>query len=74
MNFELGEKSSPIMNGSKDENGKCRAVRHTRGPLPEREDYANDTTGNDTFSLHSDSDSDTECESSPDISSGSNTE
>ena len=73
-NFELREHPSPIMNGWKEENGKCRAVRHTRGPLPEREDYANDTTDNDTFSLHSDSDSDTECESSTDISSGSDTD
>ena len=31
-NFELRENPSPIMNGWKDENGKCMAARHTCGP------------------------------------------
>ena len=59
----LREHPSPIRNGWKLENGKCRAVRYTRGPLPNTENYASDTSSLDS---DSDSDTDTECESSTD--------
>ena len=68
-NFELREHPSPIMNGWKLENGKCRVVRYTRGPLPECDNYFRDTSSSD-----SDSETDTECESSTDSSSDSDTD
>ena len=68
-NFEVREHPSPITNGWKLKNGKCRVVRYTCGSLPECDNYFRDTSSSD-----SDSDTDTECESSTDSSSDSDTD
>ena len=50
QHFELREHPSPISNGWKVGNGKCRAVRYTGGSLPECDNNCSDTSRSDSDS------------------------
>ena len=53
--YDLREDPSPIGNGWKLENGKCRVVRYTRGPLPDC-NYLSDSSSESSSEDDSDSD------------------